>query len=467
MERDRRARPRILIAAYDYPPIVSAGMYRITSLSRSLEELGWNVTVLTVENSYVHQAEWTLRLIPENVRVVRTRTFEYFQLRRALRRTGTPGGSGTKRAGTAGVYGGRHGNRTGGIRAAIKKPLSAIDQLLTFPDAKAGWFAPLYRAAARLLSSESFDMVLSSSPPHSIHLPFLFLKKRFDFRWAADFRDPWTTPRRARWNPIGSPIQRRMERRVLLSSDCIIANTPGNKRALQETFPEVGTEKIEVITNGFDARRVVRRPAPVDGEEKFDFLFVGTVYPGMLDTYVSAIKHIREEGKKRPPRLRIVGTLGEEVRRDLISANGLDYEIVFEGRVSFDDGYDLMNRANALLLLLPHGPGFDTWVPSKLYTYLSTSMPICALIPRGDASDILENTGGGLVIDSTDPVEAARRIREFLDGVASGELKAVRNRERLRDYTWEVLGERFDKLLRNVCRGGEGGTWRTNDGQGR
>ena len=57
-----------MIVTYHFPPIVSAGVYRLLGLTRKLSELGWHVTVLTVRVSpFDLSDDESLRLIPEAV----------------------------------------------------------------------------------------------------------------------------------------------------------------------------------------------------------------------------------------------------------------------------------------------------------------------------------------------------------------------------------------------------------------
>jgi glycosyltransferase involved in cell wall biosynthesis len=441
-----------LLAAYDFPPIASAGMYRVTSMARHLTRLGWNVTVLTVEKSYVFQSQTTERLIADGVRVERTKSLEYKRAKRWVGRKifgrEMPDDPEGTVADSPAAGAGRSEPSPAG-RSLVRR-IQRVERLLMFPDAKAGWFLPLLARAEWLISRNRYDVVLTSSPPHSTHLPFLLLRRFKRFKWVADFRDPWTVPKRGRRAGRSYEIEHRMERSVLARCDAIIANTPGNKRALVDAFPGIPEDKIEVITNGFDHWRAGGGGAQRGWLDGFDIAYFGAVYPGMLDSYAKAIQHLVQRGYPRIPRLAIFGKLPIRVRSAVIAANGLGQFIEFKGRVTDEESYELMKAAKSLLLLLPPGEGMETWVPSKLYTYLSTPTPIFAIVPKGDAWDIVESAGGGCVIDGRDPIEVGDRLVRFLRSIESGTYSSGRRGDAVEGYSWDTLSLRLDGLLRKV-----------------
>ncbi len=428
-------------------------MYRVTSMARHLIRLGWGVTVVTVKESFVYQTESAQRLVPDGVRIERTRTFEYKRAKRWIGRhvagremPDDPEGTVGRASGTTAV------NRAHrGTLKALAAPIRWVENVLAFPDSKAGWFWPLLLRSRSLIASHAFDVVMTSSPPHSTHLPVLVLRRFMRFKWVVDFRDPWTAPKRAQRSGLFYDIRRGLEKSVLSRCDAIIANTPGNRRALLQSFSKVQQDKIEVITNGFEDLHAAAGTETNKSVEGYDISYFGAIYTGMLDSYAAAIGNLRERGHGRIPRLAIFGKLPLSVRSEVIRANGLDEFITFKGRLTNSESYDLMKRAKSLLLLLPRGKGNETWVPSKLYTYLSTRSPIFGIIPRGDAWDIVESAGGGVLTEGDDPQVVAERLIEFLRSVENGTFDSARNVDVLRKYSWETLAQRVDSVLRKVA----------------
>src|SRR5690606_18868234 len=94
--------------------------------------------------------------------------------------------------------------------------------------------------------------VVTTGPPHSIHLIGLRLKKKYPhLRWIADFRDPWTE-----WGMWDSlmvskmirKVHKRLEQQVLANADEILTITPFYVRR----FEALSGRRVRLLTNGFD-----------------------------------------------------------------------------------------------------------------------------------------------------------------------------------------------------------------------
>src|SRR5690606_27637000 len=77
----------------------------------------------------------------------------------------------------------------------IEKSLLFIRGNFFIPDARKFWVKPSAKFLSEYLSAENIDTIITTGPPHSLHLIGLELKKKKNekLRWIADFRDPWTT----------------------------------------------------------------------------------------------------------------------------------------------------------------------------------------------------------------------------------------------------------------------------------
>ena len=437
------AKPKLLLVAYDFPPVTSAGMYRIVGMTKYLQRLGWEITVLTVKDTFVHKTEASLKMIPAGVRVLRTSSFEFRRFARSV---------------TARIRGtrdleGRETASSGGLRELVSQALELvfrlIDKMFRFPDIKAGWFVPLFFNAWRVLGRERFDVVLSSSPPHSLHLPLLCLRKLKYFRWVTDFRDPWTVPERTESVTLGLRVRQAMEKWVISKCDFVVANTRGNRDALVRKFGSAIEPRITVVTNGLDLELDSPNRNGETERLECDFVYVGEVYPGMLDVYIDALRLIRDQGIHRIPRLWVYGETPSSVVLGPIRERALDEWIVFKGRVPYNIGRRIVREAKALLLLLPHRKGDETWVPSKLYSYLFSPAPILALVPEGDVSRVLEETGRGLTVGMTRSEEVAEAIVAFLGSIKGGTIQSKGNQEEIQGYRMDAVMTRLDDVLRH------------------
>ncbi len=438
---------KLLLISYNFPPINSAGVFRVATFAGHLCNRGWDITVLTVRGSSTETRDQSLMdLIPDGMRVVRTACPEFNRVTQRIRPAGfASAGDQTRTA--AGPASGRRRRRRGPIGVVGR----FVHRVLTFPDPQVGWVGPLFWNAARIIRRDHISYVMSTSPPHSSHLPIAALRSIVRFRWVVDFRDPWTAPRRVA--PYALGWQRRLEGWVLKRADAIIANTTGNREVLLQTFPGIAPEKVFVITNGFDVSRFesVLSPAPAEhgeSDRRPDLVYVGSVYPEMLDFYIAGLLELRAAGA-RLPRLRIYGVFETPEEQAKIAGAGLGDVIEYAGRVPYEESLRVIAGAPALLLLVPNGERFRNWVPSKLYPYLFSGRPILAIAPPGDSARIVTGTRSGMVVSGATPADVAAGIEEFLRRVANGDFQDSRDTDAIDAYRTERLVDQLDGVLKS------------------
>jgi glycosyltransferase involved in cell wall biosynthesis len=207
-------------------------------------------------------------------------------------------------------------------------------------------------------------------------------------------------------------------------------------------------ERVTVITNGYDADLMDGGESgdrfDVDVDADFDMVYTGHMYPQMLRKYICVLDAIKNSGG-RVPRLGVYGEPSPESTL-LTSTSGYKDHIVYKGGVSYRDSLLIMKRARALLLLLPDDPTYETCVPSKLYPYLVARRPIAALVPDGDAAQLIEDTGTGTVIRPNDPGTMANELLGFLSSVDRYD-SGRKVDERISQYSWHILAERLSTVI--------------------
>jgi glycosyltransferase involved in cell wall biosynthesis len=200
------------------------------------------------------------------------------------------------------------------------------------PDPRRLWFA--YADAKRLVEQYKIPLIITTGPPHSVHLIGMKLKRKLGVKWIADFRDPWLPyyykdlylTRPARW------LQSYYANKVWKNCDYQIAVEPG-------IFSEA-----TIISNGYD---------PDD--------FQGEVEPGDEFVYVGSIRS----------------------RRELPM---IPYKHVYG--VSHKEAVLEMRKAGILILACT----IDV-IPSKVYEYLASGRPIVLFGVKGKAYELLKECG--------------------------------------------------------------------------
>jgi glycosyltransferase involved in cell wall biosynthesis len=291
------------------------------------------------------------------------------------------------------------------------------------------WLPRALAVLAKAVHRFKPDVVLTSGPPHCVHVLGLLLKRLYGLPWAACFRDPWSTNgSRARgWFPW-APWERYWERRVVRAADLLIANTPLTCEGFRSAFPGQ-RDKISFVTNGFDpdwfpaTRAVPRNDRPT-------ILHAGELYQGRDPRpFLDALQALeRERPAAAPPlRLRLLGQATEnrfDLRR-LIEERGLGHVVELNGQVPYAEALDAMTRADVLLLLDTPGRKFS--IPAKLFEYLGAGRPVLALAEQGsDAAWALETSGAPHRLAPPKDAAAIRRaLTEIIAGLGRGTFAAA------------------------------------------
>lgn len=291
-------------------------------------------------------------------------------------------------------------------QAALTKPIRKL-----WP--YAFWLPTAWRVAERAVSRHRPDIILTSGPPHEIHLLGAYFRRRHRIPWVADFRDPWAVAR-----PPQVRVTRReraFERLVIRQADGLVWNTPRVRDRLREAYP-ARADTMVAIENGFDPEGYPGRTLHSGDEGVVDVLHAGMVYMGRDPRPLfDALKLLEARRAGGSPAIR-VSFLGlkQDFTVDVESEarrRGLEESIRVEGHLPYEATLQRMVDADVLLLL--DSPGRYLGVPAKLYEYLGAGRPVLALAERdGDIADVLRDGGGTFRI--VDPRQAGD-IADALD----------------------------------------------------
>jgi len=383
----------VLLFAYFYPPLAGGGVHRVLSFTRHLPAHGWACTVVCAgEHDYWVRDESLLAAVPDDTEVIRV-----------------SGGSGLsawlrlKRDDAAG---------TRSHRAFT--PLRALSDWCLLPDSYAGWAGRARATVEQRIARGGIDALLSSSPPDSVHLAAADVARRTSVPWVADFRDPWiglsfrTPP-----TPWHAATQRAMEARVLGGASLVLAASRTHADALAARTGDRPRALLH-LPNGFEP---APRVADVPADDRFRIVFTGSL--SLMDdlaTLIDALASLlaRDPGARALLRVDLLGPYDREWQ-ERASTRGLDGVVRFAGPRAHAEARLAQRSADLLLLWRPHGEGYRTMVPGKLYEYLASGRPVLALLPDGDeAAELVRRAGGAVVA----PGSAAVLERELASRLA-------------------------------------------------
>ncbi|WP_438961410.1 glycosyl transferase family 1 [Nonlabens sp.] len=388
----------VLIIAYYWPPAGGPGVQRWLKFATYLPQHGFEVTVVVPENpDYPVIDESLLEQVPEDVSIIKVPINEPSRWSSALSRKRTKNlqkGILPKNAGM------------------LQRAMIWMRGNLFVPDARVGWKSRVLKAIHPYLLEHKNPTVITTGPPHSIHLIGLELKKKYKgFKWLADFRDPWTTIGYHKHLKIGASAQKkheRLEQEVLDHADLIIVTSPhtGKEFASKTTTP------LQVITNGYDieAAQTTRQPDSV-----FTLAHVGTLLsdrdPVILWECLSELCKEREDFNT-DFKLQLAGSISDEVIAS-IKKSGLENKSELLGYVDHQQAVELMFKAQCLLLIEVDSKDTQAIIPGKIFEYLASRRPIIAIGPsQADIEQFIKHTHSGHYFNYQEKIALKKHILE-------------------------------------------------------
>jgi len=416
---------RLLVLCYFYPPLAGGGVHRVLGFTRYLPRHGWACTVVCAgEDDYWVTDSSLLARVPAETDVVRVRGGSALSAWLAWRRRD-------------------RGRRPGGVFAGLRR----LSDWFLMPDSYVGWARRARRVAAGLLAAGDFDAVLSSSPPDSVHLAALDVRRRFGLPWVVDFRDPWI-PLYFREPPSGwhRARQAALERRVIEGADLVLTASATHAGMLGARSG-ARARRVLHLANGYEPDAATAAPPAAALAESFLVVFTGTLsqMPD-AEVFFEALHDLFARRSEARRRLRVViaGPF-ESHYEDRARALGLTGIVRFAGPLAHGESRALQRRAD--LLLLWKFRGFPTMVPGKVYEYLDAGRPLLGLLEAQDEVAELVRRAGGTVVAPGDRVALADAIeRRYLAWCEGGAAASARP-DWLVDHTREALTVRLASAL--------------------
>lgn len=407
----------VLFIAYLFPPHGGGGVQRTTKFVKFLPRYGWRPTVLTTRQVHLRDRS-LLADLPSELQIERTRAL--------LLPTWLP-----------------------------YRMRKWIARWLFIADMELGWFPFAVHAGRRLLMQQSFNAIYSTSVPYTSHLVGLWLKRRFQIPWVADFRDAWIGHFQFEYpTPLQRYIAERLERAVVHEADRVVVVNPRLRQHFLARYPELPAEHFITILNGFDPDdyRDVELP---EGDKRFTIVYTGSLY-GNVQTarpFLQALRQAVEDGRlpAKDVCVRFIGNPSVEAPQ-LVAEWGLEPVVEFLGYLPHRQviGHQLV--ADALLLILGRHPNSDIVLPGKTLEYLYSGRPIFAMVPGGVTRDVLMEAGVGRFAPPDQPDKICSLLLEMYTEWQRGELSATGNSEVIAKYDRERQAGELAKILEELSR---------------
>ncbi len=424
---------KVLIITYYFPPAGGPGVQRWLKFVKYLPDFNIQPVVYVPENpSYPIIDENLVGEISSQAIVIKRPIFEPYGLAALFSK-----------------------NKTKKISAGIipsERKQTKIDRFLLWirgnffiPDARVFWIKPSVAYLKNYIEENNIETVITSGPPHSLHLIGMRLKKLVDIDWIADFRDPWTTigyHEKLKLSAYASNEHNILERKVLNAADRIIVTSQSTKAE----FLKKTNQPITVITNGFDEEKAAKQTL----DEKFSLAHIGSFLSerNPIILWQSLSDLVKEvPGFAEHLELKLIGTISKDILDTIHSYNLSDY-LNYLGYVSHQEALIHQRKSQVLLLIEINSRNTISIIPGKLFEYMVSQRPIIAIGPRSsDFAQIIKETNTGDFFDYSEKEALKESIKSYYEKFLEGNMQV--HAVGVEQYSRKKLTERLAELILN------------------
>lgn len=440
---------KVLIVTYYWPPAGGPGVQRWLKFAKYLPEFGWEPIIYTPENpSYPLVDETLTKEVPKDLKIVKTNIWEPYQIAEKFSKSN---------------------KKFKGGQFDVGKNQSFVSKLSIFirgnffiPDARKFWVKPSIKFLKNYLTENHIDTIVTTGPPHSLHLIGLGLKKELpSLKWIADFRDPWTEISYYKYLKLTSGSDRKhrqLEKSVFENADLTLATSYTDA----ENFRKNGANAF-CVTNGFDKnveslnRETVKNDIDSltilqnNNSTKFTLSYVGVLEqlrnPDNLWKVLTALCEKHEDFAK-DFELKFVGRVDDKILNE-IENSVLKDNIKNLGYLAHDESVKEMESSDLLLITNFPNESSKGIIPGKLFEYLATGKKIISFGPKdADVKTILDKTKAGKHFDYDDNLEIQEFIFSLYEEWKSG--KAIGNSANINEFSRRELTKKLAELLSDL-----------------
>ena len=386
---------QLLVVSYYFPPMGLGGTQRIAKFVKYLPQFGWQPTVLTVKPIAYWAWDESLQADVQGAEIVRCESLDPQRLMA------------------------RFGKHTLSAAPSREQKTSLVaflnNKLLPYvlqPDSKMLWKPFALRAAKQMLRHRTYDALLTTSPPHSVHVVGRGIKKHSQLKWVADFRDSWAGSHVVQ-EPTSWHYKRNVakQNQVVQEADAVISASIGIHESLLSE--NVDRDKFHIITNGFDPQEV--RPIRSKHRE-FTLCYSGTINKFASPIpFLDALILLREQAAPLYETLRVqfvgLDTLGDF--KEWVRERKLLEKIEILGHLTHAESVKYVNRADGLLLIAK-ARETDTFIPGKTFEYIGAQKPIFSVSSSKYTNELLADYALAITADSQEPQLIFNKLTEFL-----------------------------------------------------
>ena len=422
---------KVLVITYYWPPAGGSGVQRWLKFVKYLPSFDIEPIVYTVENpKYAVNDNSLMEEVPESIEVIRESIWEPNSLIE--------------------LFSGNKGKQSAGFLDPNPSLFGRFMQYIRanyfIPDARKFWIKPSVRKLKKYIIDHKIGAIITTGPPHSLHIIGSKLKETTGVKWIADFRDPWTNIDYFHNLPLTETARKKhheLEDMVLKSADVVVVVGSNMEKEFRSR-----SNKVVVISNGYDEE-------PEAGEvmldEKFSISHIGMMNADRNPRILwLALKELIDESEEfsNDLRVKLIGQCDPAVYES-VREHGLQNHTNYVSYVSHKDVIKFQRSSQLLLLSVNNVPSAKGVVTGKVFEYLQSKRPIIGIGPvDGDLSVILKETSSGEMVDFDDLITLKGIIKAQYDRYKSGNLLV--ESKNIEQYHRKNLTKELAKVLKEL-----------------
>ena len=424
-----RARKKVLMVCYYYPPLIDVGCRRSTAFSKYFRKYGWEPYVISVKNPDSVYCTMGRELPPDGITPVYTfslvNPYKYLGKLHAI---------------LSGIL----------MLAGIRLKTNYFYHALCYPDIFFGWIPLTVLKGISMIRRHAIDFIYVSCSPYSSALIGVLLKKATGRPLILDYRDPFAIERPSfHESPqFRERINRRLQEFFLKNTDVFVVTSEETRQEYIRQYPGI-EDRIHTVYNGFDPVS-----PPRAGRKKFDRFTI--VYTGLFYNYgphhevytemfFKALRELKASGKINGSNFQFL-YYGQDFRA--IDGFAFDYGVsdlvVSRDRVSYAEVLEIISRSHLMLLRI-----VKLMISTKLYDGIPMNVPFLAIIPGGEVEGIIRkySPGSYIITEEGSSADVAKAIEDAMEKYRSGQMPDNRIDEFLAAFSRESTSRAIMKAI--------------------
>jgi len=422
---------KILIISYYWPPAGGPGVQRWLKFAKYLPEFNISPVLFVPENANYPINDNSLNSeVSKDLEIIKLPIFELSNFFPSLKSLNSI----------------RSGNISKNKNQSIlQKVVFFIRGNFFIPDMKIFWKRNSVNFLKNYLSENNIETIITTGPPHSIHLIGLELKRKLNINWISDFRDPWVNLNylnRFHLLPFVKEYHKRLRDKVINNSDAVIVTS----KRLKDLYSEINSSIFQV-TNGYDYNKPV-----IKLDKKFSISHVGSLYNERNPEFLwDIIDELSEnlQGFKEDLQINLIGNNNKKIKQNLSKRVFNDCVVCYD-YVEHKKAIEFMCSSQVLLMLEVDDDESSYAIPGKLFDYLNSNRPIISIGPeKSEVREILSNTGSGKFFNYKDYNSLKLYIEKLYENYVNN-LSFSENNYNIDNYNRKNLTSKLVEVINKI-----------------